>query len=278
MARLLVTIGTDGFTDWVRLPNGERLNLGPVSALSFVSKLAKGRYAKAILDGFLLNGEALVTVDEAAMWALLTPARARWASDLTGPFMTSDPSRNTMAKIDDRHLSKLETHVAALTKFASKATPKKMEEGRAILMRLAQAVRVAEDQEQQQEEQQKQAAEQAQEEQAQEEQQKQAAEQQDQEESQDKQASLHYDTFKASNDLATTILAKAEDTIAKIDRLASAGKKFNAARAKADVHAVTSKVAGILRDTDLTKAWVREDLQKLAAQADKLHRLFPSKA
>lgn len=277
MARLLVSIGTDGFTDWVRLPNGERLNLGPVSALSFVSKLAKGRYAKAILDGFLANGEAMVTVDETAMWALLTPARARWASDLAGSFMTSDPLRNPMAKIDEHRLSNLETHVAALNKFASKASPKKLEEGHAILTRLAQAIRVAEEEQQQEEAQEKQAA--GQQDQGQdEEQQKQAADQQQaDEQDQEKQAALHYDTFKASNDLATAILAKAEDTVSKIDRLASAGKKFNAAKARADVHAVTSKVAGILQDTDLTKAWVREDLQKLAAQADKLNRLFPSK-
>ena len=90
---------------------------------------------------------------------------------------------------------------------------------------------------------------------------------------------LAYDTFQTNSALAQQILAKAEETVEKIDKLAKAGRKFNAARAKADVHAVASKVSGILHDTELTEKWVHEDLQKLAARADKLHGLFaPAKA
>jgi hypothetical protein len=54
----------------------------------------------------------------------------------------------------------------------------------------------------------------------------------------------------------------------------TAGKKFNATKAKSDVLAVTTKVAGIVSDVDLTVPWVADDLQKLAARADQLYGLF----
>lgn len=269
---LLVTIGTDGNTNWVRLPSGERMNLGAVSVLSFVHKAAKNaRAARAALDGFLSSGEAMVSVDEERMWALLTPVRARWASGVAGPFMTPDP-RTTRARfmsINEKALSDLETHVAALNKFASKASPKKLEEGRAILASLARKVVLAG------EEQKDQA--QAQEEPKDEQKAQEKPEEKSQQQG-DKEASLSYDVIVANRGLADSILAKADETVKVIDRLASEGKKFNAARAKADVHAVTSKVAGIIRE-DLTQSWVGQDLHKLAAQADKLHGLFiPKKA
>ncbi len=84
---------------------------------------------------------------------------------------------------------------------------------------------------------------------------------------------LAFDTIQANSAVAQQILAKAQETVAKIDKLAASGRKFNAAKAKADVHAVTSKVAGILK-MDLTASWVQGDLTKLAQKADHLHGLF----
>ena len=85
---------------------------------------------------------------------------------------------------------------------------------------------------------------------------------------------LTFDRVQANQELAANIVTKAEETVERIDALVTAGKNFKADRAKADVHAVTTKVAGILQNTELTEAWVGEDLQKLAARADQLHGLF----
>lgn len=88
---------------------------------------------------------------------------------------------------------------------------------------------------------------------------------------------LNFDTYRANLGLAKGILQKAEATVSTIDRLAAEGRKFNAAKAKADVASVTTRVASICSSTELTESWVREDLQKLAAWNDKLHGLFHAK-
>lgn len=163
----------------------------------------------------------------------------------------------------DQDLAALETHISTLNRVAGKIAPAKMQEGHEWLVRLAQKIK--------------------------------SPNQSNNatyynlgapvvHEVGDAEPKVHtveassthlsFDVFKQNSVLAGDILSKSQETVEKIERLASAGKKFNAAKAKADVHAVTSKVAGILREVDLTKDWVRGDLEKLAAQADKLHGLF----
>lgn len=260
MARLLVTVGTDGRTDWVRLPDGQKLSLGPVSVLNFLTSLAvTARGAKQALAGFLSGEEVLVAVDEGRMWDLLTPRRARWGSD-DGSFMSSqgEPSRkNTMPLLKTLH--ELNQHVEAMSKFAGRVSPAKMAEGVAILKRLASQVQTEEPEAK-----------------AAEEQEPKDAEQDKGDKAEDKTAGLTIDTVLANRAVTQDILTKAETTVAKIDRLAAAGRRFNAAKAKADVHAVTSKVAEILQHTSMTETWVADDLQKLAKQADHLHGLFAS--
>lgn len=273
MTRLLVTVGSDGFTDWVQLPNGTKLSMGPVSVLNFVTKLCpSGRQAKLVLKGFLRDQTAMVAVDEDLMWAMLAPRRARWAADSfmaqdqrTTP--TAESEGKTMSNID-QDLAKIEKHVAALAKAAQAGTPReKMAEGFDILVKLASQIVPA---------------------------------------SQDGgyygfgeptpepvtapepvapehapvvdvppvDGGLTYDVYTANNAIAEQIVTQAEETTDRIDKLADAGKKFNAARARADIHVVTSKVAGILRDTDLTAPWIADDLKRLATRGQKLHDLF----
>lgn len=265
-SRLLVSVGSDGFTDWVRLPDGQKLNLGAVSVLAFVAKAAvDNQSGRVAVEAYLRDGEALLRVDEDRMWTLLTPKRSRLAAG-DGPFMAPDPRtarKETMATIRD-DLSALETHIAALNGAVGKVPPAKMQEGLNILGKLAQKIKSP---------------------------------------NQSKNDTyyglgapdvyevgdaaptphtvtagvegLSFDTFQANQAAAQQILAKAEETVGRIDKLAQAGRKFNAAKAKADVHAVTSKVAGILK-TDLTASWVEGDLAKLASRADQLHGLFAS--
>ena len=244
MARVLVTLGTDGFTDWVQLPAGDRLNLGTISVLKLVASLAPSkRAARVALDAFLKEGEALVSVDEDRMWALFEPKRALWASD-DGPFMAPDQRTANREDVMSLHenLTKLETHIQALNKAAANKLPvAKMAEGHEILTRLAQKIQVTEV-------------------------------------SMPSAGTegLAYDTVKANEATANEILVQAEATVEKIEKLAAAGKPFNADQAKVDVHSVTSKVAGILRDTDLTAPWIQPDLQKLASKMASIHQLFAS--
>ncbi len=256
---VLVTIGTDGVTDWVKTPDGLKYNLGPVSALRFVAGLVPKGRAKRVLDTFLASGEALASVDEDQMWALLTPHRARWSADVSSSMSPGEckpvhARKGTMTLSDD--LTKIENHIQLLNKAAAaKAT--NMAEGVGILVKLANKIKSP-----------------------------------NQSKNQtyynlgapqvhevgDKVANggvegLSYDTYSANVEIAGTITAKAEETIQTIDKLATAGRKFNASRAKADVAAVTTKVAGIL-SADLTASWVRGDLNKLAARMDQIHGLF----
>src|SRR5262245_59832991 len=190
MASLLVTVGTDGSKDWVRTPDGQKYALGPVSVLTLLSRLSRNsKTARHALDEFLARGEVMVSVDDDALWGLLSPVRTRLAA---GPFIAPDP----------RNRSPRGTMIKA-------AGPK-----------------------------------------------------------------LAFDVYQANLKAARGILEKAQQTAARIERLASAGKRFDAARARGDVARVTTKVASICEQTELVESWVQGDLSRLAAVNDELHALF----
>jgi len=254
MASVIVTLGTDGTQDWVRTPDGQRFNLGPLSVLSFVSKLAKNsRVAKQALDRYLKGQEALITVDAEKMWGLMTPRRAIWAAD---SFMPPDQqhqgaARSEMSTIHE-DLSKLERTVAYLNKLASEG--KTNSEAWALLAKQAEGLQVG----------------------------------------RNKSAAyyglgdlkvasgtkvaasekLSFDTYKTNLDLAGTILERASKTASTINKKASEGKKFNSVRALADVRSVALKTASICEHTELTEGWVERDLRRLASEMTHIHDLF----
>jgi len=254
MARLLVTVGTDGATDWVRMPDGQKFNLGPVSVLRFVAGLTTRSVAKQALDTFLAGKEAMVAVDEERMWVLLAPHRARWSADVSSSMPlekaeTSTRKDNMTTFAED--LTAIERHIQALNEAASRKASN-LTSGVEHLVKMAGKIK--------------------------------SPNQSDNStyynlgapkvyEVGDKVAGLSFDTYTANTALANQILASTEKSIEKIDKLAAAGRKFNAARARSDVREVTTKVAGILK-TDLTASWVQADLTKLAARADQIHGLF----
>lgn len=264
MGRLLVTVGSDGVTDWVKTPDGLRYNLGRVSVLSFVSSLT--RDAKNVMKAFLKDGSAMASVDEERMWALLMPPRPRFAADVSSSMGTvsvysreftadalQNPRTEKMTTISD-DLTAIERHIQALNEAAANNATN-LSEGVRELVKMAGKIKSP-----------------------------------NQSKNQtyynlgapkvfevgDKVAALSYDVYAANSDLATDITAKAEATVQVIDKLAKAGRKFNASRARADVREVTAKVAGIVK-TDLTASWVRGDLTKLAARMDQIHGLFVPK-
>ncbi len=254
MGRLLVTLGTDGTTDWVRTPDGYKFNLGPVSALNFVLGLAPRGTAKRALSEFLAQKEVLFPVDEGAMWTLLAPHRPRWSSDVSSsiPPVNEEPTarKGTMAFSDD--LKAIETHITAL-KAASAKKAANLSSGVQHLIKLAQKIKSPHQSENST---------------------YYNLGAPDVHQVGDKTATgLSFDVYTSNSELAKKILAKTDSTLKTIDKLATAGRKFNASRARLDVQTITDKVAGILT-TDVTQSWVKSDLDKLAARADQIHGLF----
>jgi len=274
MARSVVTLGTDGATHYVKTPDGLSFNLGAVSPMKFVLKLVgKGNRSQRILRSFEDTGEAMFPVDMAKMWELLSPPRTRWQRWAADSFMPVDQRRpsshsGSRTPMDDQvfkafseHLARIEADLKALENKASsdqlrgavdktaalKAEAAKVAASISAFVRLAQNPEVPQV---------------------------------------DKAAvsstpgieALHYDTYQQNSEVATKILDQVESTSEQIEKLVEAGKKFNATQAKGDVHAVATKVAGILRDVDLTKPWVQEDLNKLASRMGHIHGLFFPKA
>jgi hypothetical protein len=82
------------------------------------------------------------------------------------------------------------------------------------------------------------------------------------------------DTLQANSTLAEDILATVEQTDAKVEALVTAGRKFNASRAKEDLYGIASKVAEILNTVDMAQPWVGDNLQALTKQAKGIHDLF----
>lgn len=80
----------------------------------------------------------------------------------------------------------------------------------------------------------------------------------------------------ANANIADDILTKLAETNERIDALVTAGRKFNASSAKADLHKLATDVQTILTEADLAMPYVQADLQKLAASAAKIHGLFAS--
>ena len=123
MPSVVVSVGTDGTKDWVQTPDGQKFGLGSVSVLSFVTKLLPSRRpARRVLDDFLKGGSALFPVDDGAMWSLLAPRRARFASGFEGSFMFRDQQRISMETLA-RVLTKTESIVAYCNKQASAGNP-----------------------------------------------------------------------------------------------------------------------------------------------------------
>ena len=120
----LITVATDGFRDYVTLPNGREINLGSVSVLKLVSSLVRGvnRCRKA-LDAYLKNGQTIISVDLEELEGLLKPKRSRWAchDDLFIPIVFRQPFRGagmtqetTQAEAIKQQIAEIEEHIKLL--------------------------------------------------------------------------------------------------------------------------------------------------------------------
>jgi hypothetical protein len=258
MSRLLVTLGSDGNTDWVQTPDGQKFTLGTVSVAQFVTKLSGGR-SRSVLDQFLKAGTAMISVDPDRMWDLLKPVRAVRAN---GSFMPSP----TIEERNPMHDSDFQAIEAALTDaekllgtLSQKVATGQVAGIDAVAKEFVTAAGKIKSPNQSKNqtyyglgEPKVEVAPTA------------------------KSAGLRlaYDVLQENSTVAGEILANLEETNGRIDTLVKEGKKFNAAKAKEDLHEVSVKVAGILRDVDLTQSWVHDDLTKLSGRAEQIHGLF----
>lgn len=80
MGRTLITVSTDGYRDFVTLPDGREFNMGSVSVLKLVLELASSaRLARSALKRFMASKTTTLAVEMDALTVLLKPKRARWA-------------------------------------------------------------------------------------------------------------------------------------------------------------------------------------------------------
>lgn len=140
----LVTLGTDGLSDWIQLSDGQKLMLGPISALKFVTEVGVGGSygARKTLDEFIKDGTSMLMVDEDRMSALLKPHRARWTSVLppvatplippsdrhsspprTGTEVTAMEYEQAVKEAINNQIDRIESMIATLQTNAKEAAP-----------------------------------------------------------------------------------------------------------------------------------------------------------
>lgn len=228
--RSLVDISTDGNVVFVQLPAGQRLNLGPVSALDFVRKLALSTsVARRTLDEYLKSGSAVLSVDIDKMWEILSPRRSRWAAS---PLIRTHGCGSTtgdrrMPNLEDikLKLATVEKTMAAVQIEAASGDVSDVKR-KAFVGALNDLCDCAQG----------------------------------------------HNTADTNTQMATGILQKVEVTSHKIDELVTAGRKFNASKAREDLYTITSNLNDVLLENELSDA--TEHLAKIDQEASRIHGLF----
>lgn len=128
-SRTLVTVSTDGFRDYVELPDGRVFNMGSVSVLKLVTQLVPSQtLARRALDAFLKDGHATIQVNIADLEVLLRPKRSRWAvheNRLIPPDPRTPPRGASTMNPDQaqadaikNQVEAIESHIAVLAQTA----------------------------------------------------------------------------------------------------------------------------------------------------------------
>ena len=242
MSRVLVSVGTDGLSDWVETPDKCRHNLGSLSVLNFVRGLAKNsREARRVLDEFLEQGQSMLSVNVDHMGALL--AGKKYAAN---SLIDSVGQRQSMKTIsDDLHQAELLVH------YLSCKAAKGVTEEPAVKKLVASIQNIRSPNQSQNSTYYGFGA-----------------------------PPVHTVQPQAEDssddlDLAQKILDQVERTLAEINAKVSQGRRFNANRARLDVRSIASKVASLC-DCG-TDARAHEDLLKLASESERIYRLFHPK-
>lgn len=88
--------------------------------------------------------------------------------------------------------------------------------------------------------------------------------------------SASFATLQGNMKLAEEIVEAVRETDVKIDALVTAGRKFNASKARGDLHTVVAQLTDMMRQVDLAEPWTTGDLLNLSKQASEIHALFAS--
>lgn len=262
-----VTIGTDGNIDYVETPDGVRYALGTTSVLQLVTKLVVGRRRREALDLFLKEGQAMVLLDVDAMFDLLVPRRARWATT------SLIPGANQEAPLRGEHmdpkafvqrLAYIEQQVALLGKGPNPQAAKNLQAAIGSInlpdfgdqskndsfMGLGQPkVDTVEDP---------------------------GAYTPPPAVTHPLGKSASFATLQGNMKLAEEIVDHVRETDVKIDALVTAGRRFNASKARADLHMVVAALTDMMRQVDLAEPWTTGDMLQLAKRAEEIHQLFSS--
>lgn len=280
--RKSVTISTDGLRDYVTFPDGIRFILGTVSMARLVATCVAGRQsARRALNEFLASGEAMVALDLDKFEALVEPRRARWSSILSmqpeirtrttqeGALMPQDKLATTdqVTSLTQR-ISFVEDQVSQINKLAAARMP--TERAVAGLRELAAGLHFY------------------------------SPGDQSKNDAWNITAPPKVDEVTGASlslpkevtapkvaaelptmagltenaNVAEGILSAVQDTNEKINALVTAGRKFNASQAKADLYRIASDVGTILTDADLAMPYVGTELGRLANEASRIHDLF----
>lgn len=240
----LITVGTDGATNWVAGPDGRKYNLGLISVISLVSALVpQKKRVVQLLGEFTDLGSVMFRADSGKLGRIL--------GKVASSSSIEQASVRTMTLLKD--LDAIERHIAALREAAQKKATN-LPEGVKILAKMASKLSCEG---------------------------LEAYEPETEEIVDDFLPGVmevySYEAYVSNTKTAGTIASKAAEVVDRIDTLVGAGKKFNASKAKVDVRNVTVRVASLLRG-DVSKPGVAEELGKLAGEMDRLRSLFfPSK-
>lgn len=283
-----VIISTDGLRDFVQLPEGVKLILGPISMAKLVATCVTNRaMARRALDEFLKHGEAMIAIDLDKFETLVQPKRARWSS--TDPSIPRErripsiPEGMHMSQVKmasaeqivalDSRIALIEQQVSLVNKLAAAKLPtatavtslREMvgglhfynpgDQSKNDAWNITAPPKV--------------------------------------EEVDGKPLSLPaevtnpkmatdavvvegagVEALNVNATIAEGILSTLSETNDRIDTLVTAGRKFNAAKAKEDLHKIGTSVQTILTDMDLAMPYVKADLEKLATEAASIHGLF----
>lgn len=269
MARKAVTISTDGQRDYVQTPDGVKYILGATSVLQLVRKLIPSRYARQVLDEFNANGEVMVSIDLDQFFELLAPKRRQFlASPLIqgqdrvttkGRAMAAADADKAVKDAIENQIAGIENQIGVLNQKAKDADGQPAADMKAEVGRLQDLIAWL----------------------------KRPSPYGNQSDNSDTYGlkpvtpggvkAASFDVFAKNTATAEDILGKVAETSETVTKLATAGRPFNAAKAQADLHEITTRVAEILEGVDLAQPWVENDLNSLAERAAHIHSLFAGK-
>lgn len=126
----ICTIGTDGKTDFLQIPDGTRLNLNTISVLDLVAAAVPRKHWAIALDTFNERGSVAVEVDLDRAEALMQSAFA-WRRVAADPLIDEAVAGTAMLAT----VTALETHVENMVQRLGTKTAA-MNRGRELLKRL----------------------------------------------------------------------------------------------------------------------------------------------